>query len=278
MQDKYGDLWQRYTKANREGNDEEASRIAKELLKEGALSEDDMRKVEEKLGRQMEEARKKVLEGKQRPNLARCVEAAMQELKTIGLWDGEYNTTYDIASATLAAYAKAEKGRVKYLAAMKAWRRVFHDYITLEVGLAYNLVFKMLSPLEEKTSRNPLDWFFNSEEIIELCKNNGVKLSISSLRGYQKIGLIPKPIRLGRKAKYSILTVLRILMIHFGTERGEKLKDIKKIIDPMLRHRLGEWSDIYSDDTNWFHDACGSITFLSKPSYETLLKAMKERK
>lgn len=208
--------------------------------------------------RNVEEVFKNIPSGIQLPNLARCVLAIMEELKAIGEWDGRQNTTYETAGKTSRLHSIAETKRVQYLAAKTIYERARAEYEDEMMQLVVNLTLKTLSPLT-KTESDPLEWFLTGEEIIEL---SGINISFSTLRRYQKQGLIPKPIRLGRKAYYSLLTIHRIIIIDKLKREGYILSDIKGALEPSLKALINKKKNKFPPDRTWWEDTLVIMTWI----------------
>lgn len=208
--------------------------------------------------RNVEEVFKNIPSGIQLPNLARCVLAIMEELKAIGEWDGKQNTTYETAREASRLHSITETKRVKYLAAKAIYEKARVEYEDRITELVANLTLKTLSPLT-KTQFDPLEWFFTGEKIIEL---SGIKVSFSTLRRYQKQGLIPKPIRLGRKAYYSLLTIMRIKIIDKLKSEGYVLSDIRGTLEPSLKAFINKSKNKFPPDRRWWEDILVIMTLI----------------
>lgn len=189
------------------------------------------------------------------PNIALCVLSAMQELKDIGLGGGRANNTHSYANGALGAYNRAEKNRCVYLAARTTYEKRSKEFLRKQGDLIVNLVERDLDPLLG-TSYDPLKWYLTASEVIKLCKGNGVILKLTTLRKYQAFGLIPKPIRIGRVAGYSVLTALRVGVINTLKKRGLRLGDIQDAVAKSLNETLTCISDTSPEDRTPLENTC----------------------
>lgn len=272
MEQKRRELRERLHKALKENNEEEGNRVLAEFeeLDPGFLD-----KRFEGISLRMKEIGRRVWDAEQQPNLARCIIALMEELKDTGLWDEETNSTYELANKASQSYDKAEKKRVEYLATKAAYRRAYDCYILDETKLAFNLISKFLDPLGE-TTLDPLKWYLTASGVIKVCKAKGVQITVPTLRKYQQLGLIPKPIRLGRKARYSLLTVLRVLIIDRGKKDRLTLTGMKATIEASLKATLAAYDDKYPGDRTQTEHECVSMSNLTISSFEKLYQSNKE--
>jgi len=262
-------LWYSTVEAEERGDKEGAARSTFILCH--LITTQDIEAQQREINQRATQAIDKIWEGRQQPNLPRCVLAAMNELKDIGVWDGDRNSSYILATRALENYNKMERERVGYLTAKKAYKDASMDYSHTLTNLATNLIYKKLHPLQTN-SRDPLEWYFPGAKLIEICKSNGVEITFPTLRKYQRLGLIPPPIRLGRKAHYSALSILRVLAIDRAKKNGKSLSQIKEVIDDLLKIQLNLFYSIFPPSRDWWADACSTMTFLTEEGSEYLVE------
>lgn len=259
--------WQRFDKAVREGDKEEASRIAREV--EDAISREDIHKRADETRLLIKNAIDNIWQSKRQPDLAICVLATMNELKEIGFWKGEKNSSYELATKALQHHSRAEKKQADYRGTRKAFENV-----QLE-ELAINLIHKFLSPFQNDT-HDPLWWFLDSSRVVDICKEMGVELTIHTLRKYQSRHLVPRPIRLGRKAHYSLLTPFRVCVIDDLKKHGAKLADIKEAVNDRLKAMLNGSCIVPPQDRSLLQDACVGMTYLTNIQSEKIVQLLEQ--
>lgn len=263
-------LHQRLRTALKEGNTKESTRIFKEMHKSGSIQKVLKQAIDMTIGK-LVEARGKVELAEKQPKLPQVVLATMDELRDIGYWKKTSNSTYDLADTALKSYKQAEKNRVEYLAAKKAYSKALSDYIDKATELARNLVIKQLQPLEV-TARDPLAWYLAVSKLIKATREAGFELSVPTLRKYQSFGLIPKPLRLGRKSYYSILTIERLAIIDHLKGHGIKLSDMKETIGAILKERIDKCYWMYAADRGASEVAYGTMAYLTDDANEWYFK------
>ncbi len=213
------------------------------------IGEDELRADIKETGKLLKKTLQRIPRGNQSPILPQCVYSIMEELREIGVWNGSSNTTYDQAIKALWSYENAKDN--------------YQDSLT---KLALNLVFKYSLPFND-TSRDPLGWFLERGEIVRLCNHRGIKISLRTLSTYQKQGLIRPPIRLGRKAHYSFLTVFRIITATDYKKSGHKLLDIKDVLNGTLQAMLEEFYKKFPDSRLFFEDAGVALVNIIRLEY-----------
>lgn len=217
------------------------------------MMENDMGEHIRDVIRQIDRTRQKAWEVKKLSTLPMFVITAMAELEELGM--GKLTDTFGYAIDAAKIFYKLEKKRVEYVAAQRAYFEQFYAYLDKEENLLIaNLVQKHLEPMLG-TPRDPLGWFMIAPEVIELCRLNGVALTLSTLRKYQALGLIPKPIRIGRVAGYSVLTAFRTLAIGLLKKKGAKLSDMPELIEGSMRLLLNNIKDVLPKQRTWGEEA-----------------------
>ena len=241
-----------------------------------------------KLLERVEDSLEATLSGEQHPDIAKRVLSTLQELSDIGYWQDESNSTKEIASCCLDDYNVLEKRRVEFLSAKKAYETAEFSYNETACKLSANLTLKGLDP-QKGTAYNPLKWFLTGKELVSFCRRAkahppgegdmpfATDLTVRTLRRYQSLKLIPKPIRLGHKGYYSFLTVLRLAIIQGFKREGYKLAEIKKDdIDKSLKKTLAGYLSTPDENRNWYERVCASMVWLVDASSEDATIQLKD--
>lgn len=278
MEKWYKELYKRWKQAMEQKDIQERKRMLAELESHPRWAEFEkllLTEFSNSLKRSLTKATRKMEQGEQQPNIARCVLATMEELKGMGYWDGAENTTYTEALNTLEAYKKLEKKRGEYLARKSAYLAAIDEYTAAKVFLATNLVGKYLDPLGNNIA-DPMAWYLTATELIDLCHNTlKIDIKLPTLRKYQSLGLIPKPIRLGRNSRYSLLTFLRIAIIQEMKKRGLKLKELEGTIEADLKEILEELEKmVLLKKGSSTEKAIYKMTLLTDPLFEDSMKEL----
>lgn len=90
------------------------------------------------------------------------------------------------------------------------------------------------------SAADPISWFMSRDDFLARARRFfGVEIPYTTLRHYQRLGLIPKPLRLGRggKAYYSVLSLVRLMMISsFGGRFS--LSELAKVLPDLFPQYL----------------------------------------
>jgi hypothetical protein len=214
------------------------------------IGKDEIRADLEETGRLLIQTVQRIPEVHEPPTLPHYIHSIMEELRDIGVWNGSSNTTYDRAIKALWSYENDEE-----------------NYWNDLTKLSLNLTFKYILPFSS-TARDPLKWFLERGDIINLCNHMGVNISPRTLRAYQGQGLIRPPVRLGGKAHYSFLTVFRILSAA-DHKRSPQMVSARDMVNGTLKTMLGEFFKKFPDDRKPFEDAGAAMLNIVKLEYGT---------
>lgn len=270
------EIYAKLMKSHKEGTKEETERLVDELtaanFEHNPNFPDD---AADHIWNQLESTAKRRFRSRKLPNLPLCVLATMEELKDTGVWDGKPNSTYIAATTALESYEAAEKKRVEYLSIKAGYDKAMGDYLIKRHKLVFNISIKFLEPFSG-SSKDPLKWYLTMQELIDMCKLANRVITIPAIRKYQSLGLIPKPIRIGRTARYSLMTVLRISIIDELKKQGVALKDMEKSIRKSLKATVQVYYEKFPADWSSFEQAIDSMTNLTGEAPEQLVTAWQE--
>ena len=180
-----------------------------------------------------------------KPNLPMQLMALIEEMSIVCGTKAEDNITWQTAKSAVVAYQKYLEAKRLPKSTPKRIDKAAERYWKLLGDLGRQLVFRGLEPFQG-TLYDPLTWFFSLDEII---KGTNVfpspKPTVSKIRYYSRLGLIPKPIRVGEKGRalYPPTIWPRLALIHLMKEEGYTIKDVKaglpfqirKNIEPFVR-------------------------------------------
>ena len=170
---------------------------------------------------------KNLTEDPYQPTLTGAVLNTLEILDNVGLWKEpkSKNSTAVIAVVAVDAYTKMLKRISQYRSAQKAASQAYDEWLASEKLLARNLVYKGLEPLKG-TDSDPLNWYRPTSVLLKTYKSiAGKPLSQRVLNKYQAAGLIPPPIRIGRQAYRSFITLIFLNTIEWTKRQGIKLSD-----------------------------------------------------
>lgn len=257
--------WQRLQEAVKRGDNAEIDRA---IIKHVAGI--DWAETEETIAKRQRFTLDRLLaEAKQWPNIPLCVKATMDDLREMGLWEQETNPTYDLATSALADWRRLERKRLEYLSAKRSYEESWFPYATNIINLAKNLVYLGADPLSG-SSGDPIQWFVPGSKVVKIFQEEAfqkaapeAKITLPTLRKYQRLGLIPKPIRLGRYAHYSVLTIYRIIAIIHCKEQGIKLSDMKPHIDRTIQAMVEFIGEEFPDDRLNIENAISTMMWIA---------------
>ena len=274
------DFVTRLTSALEEGDTGERERILQEWEESPVANLNDiLLNMSEKFTTAIERVRL----GEKQPNLSKCVMGVIAELQDIGYGD-DANSTTKTASQCLVDYGILERKRVELLTAKGAYEKASRDYQVSAYELGINLAIKLLTPMSGEP-QDPLQWHLTGEDMVQLCQRlNAIDIgkggeealspdfSLGTLRKYQAMKLIPKPIRLGRESYYSFLTLLRVHAIQHFKREGYKLEDIKGHMNQSIKTTLEFYEDKYIGDRTPLEHVYVAMMNLTNPGAEELFK------
>ncbi|TET42386.1 MAG: MerR family transcriptional regulator [Dehalococcoidia bacterium] len=228
------------------------------------------------MSRQVKEAASRI---EKQPNLARCVASVVEEFEAIGIGNRKDNSSYALATQASTAYEQMEEARVRHVSAKKIYEEASDRYEVTTLDLTVNLILRHLEPTREGMD-NPLKWFLPASQIIELARDGlDLNITLPTLRKYQALGLVPAPIRLGRRGHYSMTTLLRLTLIKRYQAEGRTLADMKKVLDKELAimvYKVAERIRSGSTAPNLVGYAMSAILCLADPASEHIVNIWNE--
>lgn len=182
------------------------------------------------------------------------------------------NLTWQTAKSAKVAYQKFLEAKGLPKSTRKHLEEAEGEYWGLLENLGRQLVFRGLEPFQG-TAFDPLTWFVSLDEVIKA--NEAIpfpKLTVSKIRYYSRLGLLPKAIRLGEKGRafYPPTIWPRLAIIHLMKEEGYTIEAIKAGLPIEIERNVTPWVRGWQFGYNLYAE-------LVSPERESYVRMMEDR-
>lgn len=204
-----------------------------------------------------------------KPNLPIQLMHIIKELAVVYGTYPENNLTFQAASTAEESHQELLQAKRVLKSAQKRVKAVERKHQGALLDLGLQLVWRCLDPYKQ-TILDPATWSLTLTELIEAAKESFKwDLSASQIRYYSRLGLIPRPVRVGEKGKalYPPTTLLRLGIVRKGQSQGIPLAEIQKAMPDNFKRNVIEQSQHL--DNPYFY-----LERIASPGWEKWLRQM----